>query len=392
MIPSAPSKILIGLSLNPDDSKEALSWAINVVARPNDSIVAIHILVGDEKKKHELVKKKQSKFRQAKAYVISVLGEFAKLCQSKQVNLEARVGFSSSVGKGLVQEVKSISADILLLRGSRNRTNRTSSATRYCFEHAPESCTIVSIGKCGREQQYLDSNSPHSEESHQSSLRWSNGNIHSDRAASPVQNPVFLDTKKENPSPRAVPDELGGESHSTEDDTCSSGDTSITESPPLASNFKSQSKTRKQFSPYRLIVSLFCSPLWKRNGSLSNKERLQPSFKCFSYEEIFNATNNFHPDNIVGRGGYSDVYKGDLSNGQTIAVKRLAKDNKDANKEKEFLTELGIIGHVSHPNTAALLGCCFENGLYLILNFSQNGNLASALHGKEDLHFSIRFQ
>jgi serine/threonine protein kinase len=97
-------------------------------------------------------------------------------------------------------------------------------------------------------------------------------------------------------------------------------------------------------------------------------------------------------DNIVGRGGYSDVYKGDLSNGETIAVKRLAKDNKDANKEKEFLTELGIIGHVSHPNTAALLGCCFENGLYLILNFSQNGNLASALHGKEDLHFSIRFQ
>ncbi len=216
-------------------------------------------------------------------------------------------------------------------------STRTSSATRYCFEHAPDSCTIVSIGKCGREQQYLDSNSPHSEgrlfkkailgrntnffirisynvslfaESHQSSLRWSNGNIHSDRAASPVQNPVFLDTKKENPSPRAVPDELGGESHSTEDDTCSSGDTSITESPPLASNFKSQSKTRKQFSPYRLIVSLFCSPLWKRNGSLSNKERLQPSFKCFSYEEIFNATNNFHPGKIADQHSFYNIEKG----------------------------------------------------------------------------------
>jgi hypothetical protein len=67
----------------------------------------------------------------------------------------------------------------------------------------------------------------------------------------------------------------------------------------------------------------------------------------------------------------------------------LAKDNRDASKEKEFLMELGIIGHVFHPNTANLLGCCIENGLYLIFNFSQNGNLASALHGNKLLHFLL---
>lgn len=87
--------------------------------------------------------------------------------------------------------------------------------------------------------------------------------------------------------------------------------------------------------------------------------------------------------NVVGRGGYSEVYRGDLYDGRTIAVKRLAKDNKDEIKEKEFLTELGIIGHVCHPNTANLVGCCIENGLYLIFNFSHNGNLATALHGKD---------
>ncbi|CAN1222876.1 Probable receptor-like serine/threonine-protein kinase At5g57670 [Linum grandiflorum] len=88
---------------------------------------------------------------------------------------------------------------------------------------------------------------------------------------------------------------------------------------------------------------------------------------------------------IVGRGGYSEVYRGDLCDGRTIAVKRLAKDNKDANKEKEFLTELGILGHVCHPNTATLVGCCIENGLYLVFSFSQNGNLSSALHGKDEV-------
>ncbi|KAL7188660.1 hypothetical protein ACSBR1_038508 [Camellia fascicularis] len=84
-------------------------------------------------------------------------------------------------------------------------------------------------------------------------------------------------------------------------------------------------------------------------------------------------------DNMVGRGGYSEVYRGDLDDGRTIAVKRLTKDNTDENKEKEFLLELEIIGHVNHPNTAILVGCCIENGLHLIFNLSPNGTLASAL-------------
>ncbi|KAI8026988.1 hypothetical protein LOK49_LG02G01199 [Camellia lanceoleosa] len=84
-------------------------------------------------------------------------------------------------------------------------------------------------------------------------------------------------------------------------------------------------------------------------------------------------------NNMVGRGGYSEVYHGDLDDGRTIAVKRLTKDNTDENKEKEFLLELEIIGHVNHPNTAILVGCCIENGLHLIFNLSPNGTLASAL-------------
>lgn len=85
---------------------------------------------------------------------------------------------------------------------------------------------------------------------------------------------------------------------------------------------------------------------------------------------------------MVGQGGYSEVYRGDLRNGKAIAVKRLAKDNSNEAKEKEFLSELGIIGHVNHPNAASLIGYCIENGLYLIFEFSLNGNLAFALHGR----------
>ncbi|XP_034918136.1 probable receptor-like serine/threonine-protein kinase At5g57670 isoform X2 [Populus alba] len=106
----------------------------------------------------------------------------------------------------------------------------------------------------------------------------------------------------------------------------------------------------------------------------------RPSWKCFSFEEISDATNSFSPENLVGRGGYAEVYKGVLGNGEEIAIKRLTKACRDERKEKEFLTEIGTIGHVCHPNVLSLLGCCTDNGLYLIFHFSSRGSVASLLH------------
>ncbi|WOH06913.1 hypothetical protein DCAR_0626342 [Daucus carota subsp. sativus] len=151
-------------------------------------------------------------------------------------------------------------------------------------------------------------------------------------------------------------------------------------------------------SPFQRISSFLRTPFAssgrKRIEAFVDKEKPQPLLRCFSYEEIAKATNSFHPEYLVAIGGYSEVYRGDLDDGNTIAVKRLAKDNSDQNKEKEFLMELGIIGHVNHPNTASLVGCCVENGLYLIFNFYPNGTLASALHGKvgPSLEWPVRYK
>lgn len=109
----------------------------------------------------------------------------------------------------------------------------------------------------------------------------------------------------------------------------------------------------------------------------------KPTWKCFSYEEIFIATNCFSPENIVGRGGYAEVYRGVLEDGQAIAVKMLSRATNDERKEKEFLTEIGTLGHVCHPNATALLGCCVDNGLYLIFQFSSKGSVASVLHDEK---------
>ncbi|KAK8601958.1 hypothetical protein V6N13_058373 [Hibiscus sabdariffa] len=106
----------------------------------------------------------------------------------------------------------------------------------------------------------------------------------------------------------------------------------------------------------------------------------RPSWRCFSFEEIFIATNAFSSENLVGKGGYAEVYRGVLHDGEEIAVKRLTKACSDERKEKDFLTEIGTIGHVCHPNVSGLLGCCMDNGLYLIFQFSSRGSVASCLH------------
>lgn len=44
MIPPAPSKLLVGISLELDHSNELLSWATRVLAQPNDTVVAVYVL------------------------------------------------------------------------------------------------------------------------------------------------------------------------------------------------------------------------------------------------------------------------------------------------------------------------------------------------------------
>ncbi|XP_076915058.1 putative receptor-like serine/threonine-protein kinase At5g57670 [Bidens hawaiensis] len=126
--------------------------------------------------------------------------------------------------------------------------------------------------------------------------------------------------------------------------------------------------------------------IFMKQDSFNNGETesfKKPTWKCFSFEEIFVATNGFSSENMVGKGGYAEVYKGVLEDGQEIAVKRLTQISCDERKEKEFLTEIGTLGHVNHPNVSSLLGCCIDNGLYLIFQFSSKGSVASLLHDED---------
>ncbi|KAK6923267.1 Serine-threonine/tyrosine-protein kinase, catalytic domain [Dillenia turbinata] len=120
----------------------------------------------------------------------------------------------------------------------------------------------------------------------------------------------------------------------------------------------------------------------------------KPSWRSFDYEELAAATDNFSSEKLLGKGGHAEVYKGCLADGQLVAVKRLIKKEKEESERVgDFLSELGIIAHINHPNAARLLGFSTDGGLHLVLQFSPHGSLASVLHGSEEsLDWETRFK
>lgn len=88
----------------------------------------------------------------------------------------------------------------------------------------------------------------------------------------------------------------------------------------------------------------------------------------------------FLENNLIGEGGCAEVYKGKLPGGELVAVKRLTRGSPEE-MTADFLSELGIIVHIDHPNIAKLIGYRVEGGMHIILHLSPHGSLASLLYG-----------
>ncbi|KAL1201615.1 Cysteine-rich receptor-like protein kinase 15 [Cardamine amara subsp. amara] len=72
------------------------------------------------------------------------------------------------------------------------------------------------------------------------------------------------------------------------------------------------------------------------------------------YRTIQAATNNYSENNKIGQGGFGEVYKGTLSNGSDVAVKRLSKSSGQG--DTEFKNEVVLVAKLQHRNLVRLLG------------------------------------
>ncbi|GMI77024.1 NSP-interacting kinase 1 [Hibiscus trionum] len=114
------------------------------------------------------------------------------------------------------------------------------------------------------------------------------------------------------------------------------------------------------------------------------------NLRRFQFRELHIATHNFSSKNILGKGGFGNVYKGILQDGTIIAVKRL-KDGNAAGGEIQFQTEVEMISLAVHRNLLRLYGFCITSTeKLLVYPYMSNGSVASRLKGKPALDWGTR--
>ncbi|XP_051118952.1 G-type lectin S-receptor-like serine/threonine-protein kinase LECRK2 [Andrographis paniculata] len=133
-----------------------------------------------------------------------------------------------------------------------------------------------------------------------------------------------------------------------------------------------------------LIAAVFLGLflIYKRKSKTSVRAAPRSNLYCFTYKDLFDATTGFAKE--VGRGAFGIVYKGEMivNDSKTmVAVKKLNQASHDS--EKEFKTEVDVIGLTHHKNLVQLIGFCNEGpNRLLVYEYMSNGALSSFLFGE----------
>ncbi|XP_050371456.1 G-type lectin S-receptor-like serine/threonine-protein kinase CES101 isoform X2 [Argentina anserina] len=98
---------------------------------------------------------------------------------------------------------------------------------------------------------------------------------------------------------------------------------------------------------------------------IQNEGSMGHDFRAFSYESVMAATDYFSLQNKLGEGGFGPVYKGKLSSGREVAVKRLSTGSVQG--ISEFKNELILISELQHTNLVQLLGYCIHGAERMLI-------------------------
>ncbi|XP_031397717.1 protein STRUBBELIG-RECEPTOR FAMILY 8 isoform X1 [Punica granatum] len=132
------------------------------------------------------------------------------------------------------------------------------------------------------------------------------------------------------------------------------------------------------------IEKLAAERVQGNNGSM---KRVNPPITATSYTvaALQTATNSFSQESLIGEGSLGRVYKGELPNGKTAAVKKIDNAALSLQEEDNFVEAVSNMSRLRHPNIVSLIGYSAEHGQRLLVyEYIGNGNLHDMLHFVED--------
>ncbi|WRX32176.1 Serine-threonine/tyrosine-protein kinase [Theobroma cacao] len=126
-----------------------------------------------------------------------------------------------------------------------------------------------------------------------------------------------------------------------------------------------------------------CTCLAEADSSNGEGRPLPSKKRKFTYAEVLNITRNFQ--DVIGKGGFGTVYRGDMKDGTQVAVKILSPSSTQGSKE--FKTEAFFVNlqaellmRVHHGNLVSFIGYCDDgSNMALIYEYMANGNLKDYL-------------
>lgn len=120
--------------------------------------------------------------------------------------------------------------------------------------------------------------------------------------------------------------------------------------------WRKRNTSRKRRTNRRGILRIM---RFKSKGNCQNEGKTEDlELPLYDIDVIVNATGNFSAQNKLGEGGFGPVYKGVLTGGQEIAVKRLSQHSNQG--LHEFENEAICIAKLQHRNLVKLLGYCMH--------------------------------
>nr|XP_023924991.1 G-type lectin S-receptor-like serine/threonine-protein kinase LECRK2 [Quercus suber] len=141
------------------------------------------------------------------------------------------------------------------------------------------------------------------------------------------------------------------------------------------------------FAVLFVAIAIYHHPLAQRYMRVQlppppKRKPVELNLKAYSFQDLQEATNGFQ--NMLGQGAFGTVYSGVLTledEAVEVAVKKLEKVIERG--EKEFLTEVQVIGLTHHKNLVRLLGYCNEKShRLLVYELMKNGTLSNFLFGE----------
>lgn len=390
--------ILVGFQIN-GDARQLLAWALANIAQQGDRLMAVNV-----SRNHQDASR--SKTPSLLKLLDDFMAEHEDLCAKKKVILAGRVAIGNSIKRNLVEEAELCAAKSVVVGANKNYSfGGSSSLAKYCARKLPSTVSLIAVHK-GEVifERAATKLKPISGEQPKPTLR------------SLLHPSIGMDAKRDSPnSSQRLANEGKKDMMKESKDYCIINTMKESKDYCIINYDKARQRRRKLPEPkpgwpllrrevaVNIEASKDCeerkisvvqwvmklpnrtfSPIPSQAVLAKDLEAIlaknSSSCKFFQYEELQISTNYFSPENLIGKGGNSQVYSGSLPNGQQVAIKVSKFSNESS---KDFLIEFDIITGLPHERIVPLIGICVEdNNLIPVYSYFPRGSLEENLHGK----------